>query len=189
MTTDERIDQKQVLDAVNGGLILFDLERRVVGWNAWMDTASGHSEAEARGKLLSEVFPGADLKRLVFAIQAALTSRSSTILTHALNPALLPLKTRSQRPMLHDITVSAVGTPPISQCLVFVNDVTMATRRERYLRDRQNARYAVVANAPDLIITVDRDGLIQFANPAALSQLGYASEELIGVAAEDLFQT
>jgi PAS domain S-box-containing protein len=190
MTTDEGIDQKQVLDAINGGLILFDHERRVVGWNAWMETASGHSETQARGKLLAEIFRDADLKRLVFAIQAALTSRSSTILTHALNPALLPLKTRSQRPLLHDITVSPVGTPPIKQCLVFVNDVTMATRRERYLRDRQNARYdAVVANAPDLIITVDRDGLIQFANPAALSQLGCAGGALIGVAAKDLFQT
>ena len=190
MATDERIDQKQVFDAVNGGLILFDLERRVVGWNAWMETASGHSEAEARGKRLAEIFRGADPIRLVFAIEAAFTSRSSTILTHAINPALLPLQTRSQRPLLHDITVSPVGTPPIKQCLVFVTDVTMATRRERYLRDRQNARYdAVVANAPDLIITVDRDGLIQFANPAALSQLGYASGDLIGVAAAELFQT
>jgi PAS domain S-box-containing protein len=190
MATDDRIDQKQVFDAVNGGLILFDHDRRVVGWNAWMETASGHSEAEARGKRLDEIFRGADPIRLVFAIEAAFTSRSSTILTHAINPVLLPLQTRSQRPLLHDITVSPVGTPPIKQCLVFVTDVTMATRRERYLRDRQNARYdAVVANAPDLIITVDRDGLIQFANPAALSQLGYASGDLIGVAAGELFQT
>jgi PAS domain S-box-containing protein len=190
MATEERIDQKQLLDAVNGGLIVFDHDRRVVSWNAWMETASGHSAAEARGKLLVEIFPDADLTRLVFAIQAALTSRSSTILTHAINPALLPLHTRSQQPLMHDITVSPVGKPPINQCLVFVNDVTMATRRERYLRDRQNARYdAVVANAPDLIITVDRDGLIQFANPAALSRLGYASGELIGVAAKELFQT
>jgi PAS domain S-box-containing protein len=155
-----------------------------------METASGYTERDTRGKLLTEVFQGADLARLIFAIQAALTSRSSTILTHAINPALLPLQTRSKRPLLHDITVSPVGTPPIKQCLIFVNDVTMATRRERYLRDRQNARYdAVVANAPDLIITVDQDGLIQFANPATLSQLGYESGDLIGVPAQELFET
>src|ERR1700727_96557 len=100
MTTDERIDQKQVFDAINGGLILFDHDRRVVGWNAWMETASGRSEAEARGKLPAEIFQGADPTRLVFAIEAAFTSRSSTILTHAINPALLPLQTRSQRALL-----------------------------------------------------------------------------------------
>jgi PAS domain S-box-containing protein len=190
MATDVSIGPNQVLDAVNGGLIVLDHSRRVVSWNTWMETASGYAEQDTRGKLLAEVFQGTDLTRLVFAIQAALTSRSSTILTHAINPALLPLQTRSKRPLLHDITVSPVGVPPIKQCLIFVNDVTMATRRERYLRDRQNARYdAVVANAPDLIITVDHDGLIQFANPATLSQLGYASGDLIGVPAKDLFQT
>jgi PAS domain S-box-containing protein len=190
MATDESIDRKHLLDAINGGLIVLDHGRRVVGWNAWMETASGRSEQDTRGKLLAEIFAGADLTRLAFAIQAALTSRSATILTHAINPTLLPLQTRSQQPLLHDITVSPVGIPPIKQCLVFVNDVTRATRRERYLRDRQTARYdAVVANAPDLIITVDQDGLIQFANPAALSELGYASEALMGIAAQDLFQT
>ncbi|HEX3950572.1 MAG TPA: response regulator [Steroidobacteraceae bacterium] len=190
MATDESIDRKHLLDAINGGLIVLDHGRRVVGWNAWMETASGRSEQDTRGRLLAEIFAGADLTRLVFAIQAALTSRSATILTHAINPALLPLQTRSKQPLLHDITVSPVGIPPIRQCLVFVNDVTRATRRERYLRDRQTARYdAVVANAPDLIITVDQDGLIQFANPAALSELGYASEALMGIAAQELFQT
>jgi PAS domain S-box-containing protein len=190
MATDVSIGPNQVLDAVNGGLIVLDHSRRVVSWNTWMETASGYAEQDTRGKLLAEVFQGTDLTRLIFAIQAALTSRSSTILTHAINPALLPLQTRSKRPLLHDITVSPVGVPPIKQCLIFVNDVTMAARRERYLRDRQNARYdAVVANAPDLIITVDHDGLIQFANPATLSQLGYASGDLIGVPAKDLFQT
>jgi PAS domain S-box-containing protein len=190
MATDESIDRKHLLDAINGGLIVLDHGRRVVGWNAWMETASGRSEQDTRGRSLAEIFAGADLTRLVFAIQAALTSRSATILTHAINPALLPLQTRSKQPLLHDITVSPVGIPPIKQCLVFVNDVTRATRRERYLRDRQTARYdAVVANAPDLIITVDQDGLIQFANPAALSELGYASEALMGIAAQELFQT
>jgi PAS domain S-box-containing protein len=190
MAIDPSIDQKRVLDAINGGLIVLDRDSRVLTWNAWMELASGRSEQEVQGRTLTEVFPDTELVRLDFALKAALTSRTSTIVTHAINPALLPLLTRSRRPLLHDITVTPVGPPPIRQCLVFVNDVTMATRRERYLRDRQNARYdAVVANAPDLIITVDQEGLIQFANPAALSQLGYESGDLIATDAKELFQT
>ena len=43
-----------------------------------------------------------------------------------------------------------------------------AAEREQELRARQNARYAaVVDNAPDAILTIDADGAIQFANPAA----------------------
>ena len=66
----------------------------------------------------------------------------------------------------------------------------MVTQRERFLRDRQNARYdAVVASAPDVILTVDEGGLIQFANPAAVTQFGYSSAELIGIEAARLFDT
>ena len=190
MAAEDDSTQNAVLNAINGGLVVLDDEQRVIHWNSWMTFAAGHSEADARGKMLSELFAGTDLTRLNSAIKAALTSRASTILTHAMNPAVLPLRTRSKRPLLHDITVTPVGASQVTQCLVSVTDVTMAAKRERYLRDRQNARYdAVVANAADVIITVDEDGLIQFANPAALSEFGYTNAELTGTPAAELFQT
>jgi PAS domain S-box-containing protein len=190
MPTDDKFEQNNVLDAINGGLVVLDHDARIVTWNAWMESASRITEREVRGRTFAEVFPGTELTRLHFAVNAALASRTSTIVTHAINPALLPLQTRSGKQLLHDITVTPVGDPSVRRCLVFVADVTMTTKRERFLRDRQNARYdAVVANAPDLIITVDHDGLIQFANSAALSQLGFASGDLIGTNAKDLFQT
>ncbi len=130
------------------GLIVLDRDERITRWNVWMEAASGHSRSSAHGKLLTDVFSGVDLKRLTPAIKAALTSSASTIVTHAINPSLLPLQTRSKMPLLHDITVTPVGGAPAAGCLVLITDVTMAVRRERYLRDRQNARYdAVVANA------------------------------------------
>ena len=115
------------------------------------------------------------------AVEAALTSNASTIITHALNPGLLPLQTRSERPLFHDITVTPVGHPPAHGCLVYIADVTMATKREQFLRSRQNARYdAVVARAADVILTVDDAGIIQLANPAATTQFGYAADDLLG---------
>jgi PAS domain S-box-containing protein len=190
MAADVDSDQNAVLDAISGGLVVLDAGQRVTRWNSWMQFASGHSQADARGKMLSELFAGTDLTRLNSAIKAALTSGASTIMTHAMNPGVLPLQTRSKRPLLHDIAVTPVGASKITHCLVSVTDVTMAAKRERYLRDRQNARYdAVVANAADVIITVDEDGLIQFANPAALSQFGYTTAELMGTHSVALFQT
>ena len=179
-----------ILDAINGGLIVLDTSERVIRWNAWMHIASGHPAASAFGRRLAEIFPDVDLKRLPSAIQASLASGASTILTQALNPSLLPLRTRSGRPLLHDITVSAVGGAPVAGCLIFVTDVTMATQREQYLRKQQNARYdAVVDSAPDVILTVDDEGLIRFANPAAISQFGYPLDELVGKDAGFIFET
>jgi PAS domain S-box-containing protein len=190
MLSDRDKDEDAILNAINAGLIVLDRNERVTHWNVWMEAASGYSRSYAQGKLLTDIFSGVDLKRLTPAIKAAQTSGASTIVTHAINPSLLPLQTRSKTPLLHDITVTPVGAAPGAGCLVSITDVTMAIRRERYLRDRQYARYdAVVANAADVIVTVDQDGLIQFANPAALSQFGYSNAELLGQSATELFET
>ncbi|MEJ0008658.1 MAG: response regulator [Steroidobacteraceae bacterium] len=179
-----------LLDAINGGLVVLGADERILKWNTWMHTASGYSESQVRGKSLTEIFPDANLKRVTYAITAALEANASTIITHALSPSLLPLRTRSDRELLHDITVSPLAGGPDKKCLIFFTDVTMATRRERYLRERQNARYdAVVESAPDVILTVDDEGIIQLANPAALSQFGYSSGELVGTSATALFET
>jgi len=182
--------EQAILSAINGGVIVIDCYEHVVRWNTWMESASGFSAAYSCGKSLTEIFPEAELKRLTSAIKAALVSNASTIITHALNPTVLPLRNRSGRTLLHDITVSPVGEPPGAACLIFITDVTMAIGRERYLRDQQNARYdAVVASSPDVIITVNDAGIIQFANPAAASQFGYPAAELVGKDAAVLFQT
>jgi len=181
--------QHSVLDAVDAGLIVLDRERRIVQWNAWMASASGYALADARGKRLAELFPGAVSGRLNAAIASALDSGVSSLLTHALHPLLFSLKTRSGRRLLHDVTVSAIGSCPETGCLVHISDVTMAVRRERYLRERQNARYdAIVASAPDVILTLDGEGVIRFANRAAVVQFGYSEQELIDKHAVVLFE-
>ena len=72
------------------------------------------------------------------------------------------------------------ATGPL-RCLLQIVDVTVMAGRERILRERQNARYdAVVDSAPDAILTLDAEGVIQLANPAAAREFGYAPDELIG---------
>lgn len=177
-----------ILDAIDAGLIVLDRDRRIAGWNAWMETASGYSASVVHGMPLASVFSGADRGRLHTAITAVLENGMSSLLTHALHPLLFPLRTRSGSKMLHDVTVSAIRELHDTNCLIHVADVTMAVRRERYLRDRQNARYdAVVASAPDVILTLDDAGTIRHANPAAVRHFGYSEQELLGASANLLF--
>ena len=177
-----------VLDAINAGLIVLDRHRRVARWNAWMESASGISAAAVWGKPLVQIFPDTGAERLMTAITSAFDSGASRLLTHALQPNLFPLKTRSGRALLHDVTITAIGIPPDRECLIHITDVTMAAERERFLRDRQNARYdAVVNSAPDAILTLDDEGVVCLANPAAARQFGYTGEELVGRNATLLF--
>jgi PAS domain S-box-containing protein len=186
-------DRKDLLhalfDEIDLGVIFLDAELRVVGWNAWMASAAEISSEAASGRQLEEIFPNGDARLLTAAAATALQSGSSRLLTHSLHPPLLPLKTRAGLALIHDVTVRAVGNSAAAHCLIQIIDVTVAAQREQVLRERQNARYyAVVDSAPDVILTIDENDIIQFANPAATRQFGYASRELVGQAAAILFE-
>ncbi len=180
---------RDLLNSLNVGVLALDRERRVAVWNAWLAGATGLSEAHALGHTLSELFPGADLSKLDRAAREAAQSGASRLLSHALHPGLLPLRTRADRPMLHDIVVGPVGEPPFALTFVQITDVTVAAERERVLRERQNARYAaVVDNARDGILTVDETGIVQHVNAAAGRQFGVEAVSLVGASVTSLFE-
>jgi PAS domain S-box-containing protein len=178
-----------LFDAVDLGVAVLDIDRRVIAWNAWLASASTISPEAAIGAGFEDLFPAGSVNHVSIAVKASLESGTSRLLSQSLHPRLLPLKTRSGQDMIHDATVRAVEYPPSRYCLIQIFDVSVAVKRERLLRERQNARYdAVVDSAPDVILTLDDEDIIQFANPAADRQFGYAAKELIGQPAALLFE-
>jgi PAS domain S-box-containing protein len=177
-----------VLDALDTGLILLGRDDRIVHWNGWIAAASAIPAEAAVGRTLAELFPEAPLARLNSAVQQAVSAGASSVLTHSLHPGMLPLKTRTGRTLIFNVSVRPLGGQPFDCCLVQIADVTVSTERELVLRTRQKARYdAVVDSAPDAVLTVDADGVIQLANPAAAREFGYAQHELVGQSACLLF--
>ena len=180
--------RSSIVDAINAGVIVLDAGRRVVLWNQWIALSSGIAAEAARGKSLAEIFPGADVGILERAATSAIEAGASALITHSLHPELLPLKTRAGAALIHDVMVTAIVDRAERQCLIQLVDVTIAAKRERFLRDRQNARYnALMESAPDAIMTLDEEGVIQLVNPAVVLQFGYGAEELIGRKAATLF--
>lgn len=186
----ERELLRATLDVLDAGVIVLDAAQRVIGWNEWMATASDISYRHAVGRTLAEILPQKPSARLAASISDALTLNSSSFLTYSLNRDLLPLRTRAGLPMVHNVSVRPLGKIPDLRCLVQISDVTATAHRERVLRERQNARYdAVVESALDVILTLDAEGLVQFANPSANREMGYAQQELIGRPLGSLFET
>jgi PAS domain S-box-containing protein len=170
-----------IVGALDCGLIVLDRDARVIAWNAWLATASRIPTQHAVGKPLEELMGGAISRRLASAIADALEAGTSSLLTHSLHHSLFPLETPAGRDLVHNVSVRPIGQLPRAQCLIQITDVTVAAHREQVLRNRLNARYeAVVGNAPDTILTLDAEGLIQLANPATFREFGYASQALIG---------
>ncbi|HEY1944900.1 MAG TPA: PAS domain S-box protein [Roseiarcus sp.] len=185
--TDGEVDSRTVFDSIDTGLILLDADQRVLQWNSAFSAMCGLRADVALGRRLDDVFPDGEPERLRYAIGAALKSGVSSLLTHSLHSRVFPLRTRAGRTLVHDVTVSAIGSKSRS-CLIQIIDVTVAAGREHVLRERQNARYdAVVASAADVIVTFDAKGVIQLANPAARRQFGYGEGELLGKNIDILF--
>ena len=186
----EQSVKSSIIDSLQSGLIVLDSARAIVLWNAWMASAGRCTTAEAAGKTLVQVFPDANLEALLRAVDSAFSAGTSSLLTHALHSSPLPLKTRAGRPLLHDVVVSPARSGAEEICVIQIVDVTDSTRREKFLRERLNARYdALVESAPDVILNIDADGLIRLANPAAVSQFGYSQKELIGKPTAVLFES
>ena len=176
-------------DALDSGIAIFDAEQHVIGWNRWLASASGSTASEVFGKPLTEIFPERTFDRLTSAIAEALSVGASSFLTYSLNRAVLPLRTRAGLPLIHNVSVRPLGTVPYAHCLIQVVDVTGAAHREQILRERQNARYdAVMESAPDIILTLDSAGIVQFANPSAVKETGFDQSELIGLPLRELFE-
>ena len=177
-----------VFDTVDIGLVVIDVDGRVVGWNAWMARISRRPAKQVIGKSFYEIFPEARSTRLQGVIEDSFKVGSSSILTHTLN-ALLPLQGEGGEPILHNIVVRPVSSAHGNYCLLQITDVTVAVTRERVLRERQNARYhAIVDSAPDAIITIDDDRNIQWVNGAVDHVLGYGHSELLGQKLDILLQ-
>jgi PAS domain S-box-containing protein len=170
-----------VIDAVDAGIVVMDLRRRILVWNRWIERASGIAASAAIECKLEEVFPTLEASPLLAAVSDALDSGASGVLSHRLHPALLPLCYRDGRPLFHKVTVTPLASNGQAYCLAQVDDVTNATRRESLLRDRQNARYrAVVDSAFDAIVTTNEAGVIQWINGAAERRFQFDSQELVG---------
>lgn len=171
--------ERSVLEGLDVGVVVLDGEGCVVLWQGWMARAARIPVKAAIGRAFLEIFPALRGTRLEAAIEDARRLGAASLLTHALNPKLLPLLRSDSRPMLHSVTVRPLPGRE-AHTLLQVTDVTAAADRERALRQRQQAMFqAVVDTAADPIVTTGPDGRIAWANRAAARHFGAQGGSLV----------
>jgi PAS domain-containing protein len=68
-----------------------------------------------------------------------------------------------------------------SAALTFATDITERKQSQDALQKSEKRFRALIANAGDLIVVIDMDGIIQFASPSSERILGYKPEDAIGI--------
>lgn len=138
---DSQIGVTDILDANVNGMIILNKDLTVLLWNKWIEGASGISKEEAIGQLLWELFPGMSGSRIDKSIQAAFESGNASLISNALNRQPFPLKNSENRDQALEqmIYINPVTTSDgVRQCLIQIDDVTTAVRREKLLRKTAN---------------------------------------------------
>lgn len=129
----------QLVQRLEVGVMLLDSAQRIVLWNRWLERLSGVGAAQAIGKSLLELFPEISGTRLDSAIGQTLAHRLAALLSPALNRPLLPLYQKASdrkydrriQQLLHVIPMALEAQ---RGCLIQIQDMTAAVKRERRLR-------------------------------------------------------
>ena len=130
----------RIVDLADHGIVVIGPDGAVARWNAWMAAHSGVSEAAALGRTLDQLFGAALGRRVGPAVRDCLDHARSLILSPSLNRRPFPLSGDGEPPATGGdieqlVTIKPVRAPDGGRrCLIQVTDVTLAARRERFLR-------------------------------------------------------
>lgn len=124
------------LNLVNCGVIVLDVEQRIVLWNRWMVTRSGRSATRVRDESLFDVFPELRGSRVDSAVLAALTDNITTNVPQSQERSPFPL--REAGSFDGKRIDQAVSVTPFSEgkarfCMIELRDVSGTLDRERQL--------------------------------------------------------
>ncbi|ART79257.1 sensor domain-containing protein [Oceanisphaera avium] len=185
---------EQALDHIELGVALFCSEQKVQFWNQWLVRYSGISAEHALGKRLNELFPSLP-SVLLEAVTSGAKQGLSRVLSHQLHGQLLPLRSAKEQPVFHSVVLRPLAQANGEQALLMqVHDITNAIKRERHLKDKQQALHlahrtqseekqfidTVLETISALVVVTDTDGIIINMNRSAEWQSGFSQEQLVG---------
>jgi len=81
----------QMLDALDQGVIIINLESEIVFFNRWMELTSAIESAQALGKKLTSLFPQLDNPLFQRNLRSVISFGNTAFFTHGANPWLIPL--------------------------------------------------------------------------------------------------
>ena len=182
------------LEHIENGVALLDSQQKVLFWNQWLVRYSGITPEQAVGKTLESLFAEPLPSVLLESIQGACELGLSRVLSYQLHGQLLPLQSPvALTPIFHSLVLRSIRQGEVA-LLMQVHDITNAVRRERHLREQQQAlRQAhktqseekqfidtVLETISALVVVTDSAGFIINMNHSAELNTGLSQEQLIG---------
>jgi len=120
------------------GIIITDMDLRIICWNLWMETHTGRRDEEVAGQRLFEVFPDIPLRGRDRFFHMALDGQLS-VLSYGIHHHLIPIPSGDGQ-RVGDLMPQAVRIYPLENgdriigTLTRIEDVTDRVRREKEMQ-------------------------------------------------------
>jgi len=111
---------KDILSAINNGVIVLDAQLQIHYYNKWMQLHTKLKEDDVLGKKLYEIFPTINKKTLKRKIQTAFTIQTPTFYTASSSHYLIPIKINQIKNSLFEYMQQDVSIIPFKQDKQFV---------------------------------------------------------------------
>ncbi len=120
---------ENILESLDSGIVVLDLESRVVRWNRAMEALFGSSRQEVLGRALEAVFPGSFLE----ALRGALVLGDQEEIAHIYK---LHLPSADGRSLMVNVSVAPFQSAPGERhgTILILDDVTARVRLEEQLQ-------------------------------------------------------
>jgi PAS domain S-box-containing protein len=171
------------LASIGDGVITTDERGHIAQMNPVAEQMTGWRSADAAGRPLTEVFEVVDEDSGTPVDNPVERVLRSGVVVGLANHSVLISRDGKR------LAIADSGAPirdadgPIRGVVLVFRDQSEGRAAERLLRDSEARKAAILASAMDAIVTVDSDGVIREANPAAEAMFG--TDAAIGVALVD----
>ena len=120
---------ENILESLDSGIVVLDLESRVVRWNRAMEALDGRSRQEVLGRALEAVFPGSFLE----ALRGALVLGDHEEIAHIYK---LHLPSADGRSLMVNVSIAPFQAAPGERhgTILILDDVTARARLEEQLQ-------------------------------------------------------
>jgi two-component system CheB/CheR fusion protein len=184
------IEQERLLATVfrdsNDAIIVHDLEGRITAWNRAAERLYGYSEAEALKMTIHHLIPE-DVRPGMRAVWEQLNrgERIESWESQRLTKDGRTLDVWITASALTDETAHPVAIAKIDRDITELKQARahlerQVDQRTAALREKQERLRAILDNAADAIVTIDRNGIVESVNATAERLFGYTAGEMIG---------
>jgi two-component system NtrC family sensor kinase len=180
---------RSVVDSLDGRMCILASDGTIVGTNRlWNEFAA------RRGWTGEESGTGADFFGLIGSVRGELAGRMTSLARAALLPGAdqsevkgyLPTRGRTEHVV---VRMHPIRDHDVARLVVTIIDITEATRTQNELlriTDQAQLLALVAEHTDNAVVIADVDGRIEWANEAFCRMSGYAVEELVGTARQDM---